>query len=427
MVKLKTIGIFYLLAILILGGCQTNNSESQSQVVKPSNTPNIGEDLTLDQQTLQNQVDNTGCVAISPHPSPGPTEPSLFPAVQATDWVKGAESAYVTVIEYGDYQCPYSAQLAPILNQLLIAYPQEARLVYRHIPLVEQHDKAALAVQASEAAGLHGKFWEMHDLLYERQNEWEGLSQDSFHQWIISAAKDMQIDTDQFIDQLDSDEISRIPKEAWEFNRSLGIPFTPFIVINQQIWSDSLPLNFDNLSAIVKLDLLEKRQYSSCPPVNLDTGKKYVAVIHTEKGDITVQLFPGIAPLAVNNFIFLAREGWYDDISFHRVIENYIAQAGDPSGTGYGSPGYAFKNEISPKLIFDRPGLLAMANAGPDTNGSQFFITMAPAPNLNGNYTIFGEVINGMGVVENLSARDPAAAEPQSPGDIISTIEILEQ
>jgi cyclophilin family peptidyl-prolyl cis-trans isomerase len=425
--KLKTISIFYLFTILILAGCQANISEIESQVAKPSNTPNIGEGFSLDQQILQNQVDNSGCVAISPHPSPGPTEPSLFPAVQKTDWIKGAGSAYVTVIEYGDYQCPFSAQLAPILNQLLITYPLEVRLVYRHIPLVEQHDKAALAVQASETAGLHGKFWEMHDLLFKRQNEWGGMSLDSFHQWIISAAKDMQIDTGQFLDQLDSDEISRIPKEAWEFNRSLGIPFTPFILINQQIWSDSLPLNFDNLSAIVKLDLLEKRQYSSCPPLSLDTGKKYVAVIHTEKGDISVQLFPGIAPLAVNNFIFLAREGWYDDINFHRVIENYIAQAGDPSGTGYGSPGYAFKNEISPKLLFDRPGLLAMANAGPDTNGSQFFITMAPAPNLNGNYTIFGEVINGMVVVEKLSVRDPAAAEVQSSGDIIYTIEILEQ
>jgi cyclophilin family peptidyl-prolyl cis-trans isomerase/protein-disulfide isomerase len=427
MIKRKTINIIYLLVVLVLAGCQNKVSESQNETAQPTNVQNHEADLPANQLSLKNKVDSSGCVAISPQPSPGPTEPSLFPVVQKTDWIKGSKPAYVTVIEYGDYQCPYSAQLAPIINQLINTFPSDVQLVYRHFPLIEQHNKAALAVQAAETAGLYGKFWEMHDRLFENQNEWSNMSLESFHQWILSAAEELQIDSEQFTIQLDSNEISRIPKEAWEFNRSLGIPFTPFIIINQQIWSDSLPLNFDNLSSIVKLDLLEKKQYSSCPPMKLDVGKKYGAIIHTAKGDITIQLFPGIAPIAVNNFIFLAREGWYDGVSFHRVIENYIAQAGDPSGTGYGSPGYAFKNEISPKLTFDHPGLLAMANAGPDTNGSQFFITMAPAPNLNGNYTIFGEVINGMDVVENLSLRDPASAEPRSPGDIISTIEILEQ
>ena len=427
MVKFRTMIRFHLLVVLTLVGCYTNVGEPQVIVVQPTIIPSIEPESTQRKQPRQDQFDISGCVANSPHPSPGPTEPSLFPPVQKNDWVKGPDSAFVTVIEYGDFQCPFSAQLSPILKQLQMSYLSDVRIVYRHYPLIELHDKAALAVQASETAGLQGKFWEMHDLLFNRQNEWAGMSLDSFHQWIISVSKEINVDTDQFSNQFNSDEISSIPTKAWDYNRSLGIPYTPFILINQQIWSDSLPLNFENLSAIVKLDLLEKRQYSSCPPMSLKAENKYIAIIHTEKGDITIQLFPEIAPLAVNNFIFLARDGWYNGVVFHRVIANYIAQAGDPSGTGYGSPGYAFKNEISPKLLFDRPGLLAMANAGPDTNGSQFFITMAPAPTLNGNYTIFGEVINGFNIVENLSVRDPSAAELQPPGDIISTIEISEQ
>ena len=113
----------------------------------------------------------------------------------------------------------------------------------------------------------------------------------------------------------------------------------------------------------------------------LTRKKQYIATIHTEKGDIVIQLFPDKAPLAVNSFVFLARQGWFDGVTFHRVIPGFAAQAGDPSGTGKGNPGYFFNNEIS-DLKFDKPGMVGMANSGPDTNGSQFFITFAPAAHL---------------------------------------------
>jgi cyclophilin family peptidyl-prolyl cis-trans isomerase len=128
----------------------------------------------------------------------------------------------------------------------------------------------------------------------------------------------------------------------------------------------------------------------------------------------------------VNNFVFLARNGWYDGVTFHRVIQDFVAQAGDPSGTGYGSPGYAFSNEIS-DLKFDKAGLVAMANAGPDSNGSQFFITFAPVPRLDGSYTIFGQVISGMEVVKKLSTRDPSGGLDLPPGDVITSVEIEEK
>jgi cyclophilin family peptidyl-prolyl cis-trans isomerase len=131
--------------------------------------------------------------------------------------------------------------------------------------------------------------------------------------------------------------------------------------------------------------------------------------------------------LAVNNFIFLVKQGWYDGVTFHRVLPGYIAQAGDRSGTGFGGPGYAFDNEISSFLTFDGPGVVAMANAGPGSNGSQFFITYTATPNLNGGYTIFGRVIAGMAVAQMLTPRDPSRALDLPPGDKILSVTIEEQ
>jgi cyclophilin family peptidyl-prolyl cis-trans isomerase len=161
------------------------------------------------------------------------------------------------------------------------------------------------------------------------------------------------------------------------------------------------------------------------PAMAIDPTRHYSAVIETEKGDIDVELFADKTPVTVNNFVFLARQGYYDNTTFHRVIDGFMAQGGDPTGTGTGGPGYRFQDEIVPDLVFDQPGLLAMANAGPGTNGSQFFITYVPTPHLNGAHTIFGRVTSGLDVAEALTRRDPSANPP--PGDKIITIRIDEQ
>jgi peptidyl-prolyl cis-trans isomerase B (cyclophilin B) len=166
-------------------------------------------------------------------------------------------------------------------------------------------------------------------------------------------------------------------------------------------------------------------QWSQPPAMTIDPARQYSATIVTEKGDIEVELFAAQTPVTVNNFVFLAREGYYDNTTFHRVLDNFMAQAGDPTGTGSGGPGYRFEDEIVPELTFDQPGLLAMANAGPGTNGSQFFITYEPTPHLNGLHTIFGRVTSGLDVAESLTRRNPGANVP--PGDQILTIEIAEQ
>lgn len=169
---------------------------------------------------------------------------------------------------------------------------------------------------------------------------------------------------------------------------------------------------------------LRNNFYDAYPEMVIDVNGRYEAVIVTEKGDIRIKLLSEIAPLAVNNFVFLAEQGFYDGLTFHRVLDGFMAQGGDPTGSGTGGPGYEFANETSPDLVFDRAGLLAMANAGPDTNGSQFFITMAAAPWLDGGYTIFGEVIEGQDVVNALTRRNPEE-NPTFTGDVIQRIEIM--
>ncbi len=164
--------------------------------------------------------------------------------------------------------------------------------------------------------------------------------------------------------------------------------------------------------------------YEHPPEMVIDPETSYVATIKTEKGDLVVELFAGQAPRTVNNFIFLAREGYYDNTTFHRVIEDFMAQAGDPSGTGRGGPGYTFADEFHPDLTHDGPGVLSMANAGANTNGSQFFITFAETPWLDGKHSVFGKVVEGMDVVRKISLRDPQTA--QAPGDVIETIVIEE-
>lgn len=171
--------------------------------------------------------------------------------------------------------------------------------------------------------------------------------------------------------------------------------------------------------------LVGTKQYSSAPPLTLDLTKQYIAIVKMAKGgEFTIQLYPDKAPITVNSFIFLARQGFYDGVTFHRVISGFMAQGGDPTGTGMGNPGYKFVNEQN-DLAFDKAGVVAMANAGANTNGSQFFITFGPVSLSESDFTIFGQVISGMDVVNGLTLRDPNQ-NPTYSGDVIESIVINE-
>ncbi len=164
--------------------------------------------------------------------------------------------------------------------------------------------------------------------------------------------------------------------------------------------------------------------YDRPPEMALDPGKDYYANLITEKGTVRIRLFAEKAPETVNNFVFLAREGYYDGTTFHRVIEGFMAQGGDPTGTGTGGPGYSIRDEFHPDLRHDRPGILSMANRGPNTGGSQFFITRAATPWLDDRHAVFGEVVEGMEVVNALHERDPQS--DSEPGDRIERVQIEE-
>jgi len=166
------------------------------------------------------------------------------------------------------------------------------------------------------------------------------------------------------------------------------------------------------------------KQWSTPPEMVIDPKKKYSATISTDKGDMLIELFADKAPKTVNNFVFLAREGYYDNTIFHRVIADFMVQGGDPTASGRGGPGYRFADEFHPSLKHNKPGILSMANAGPGTNGSQFFITHVPTPHLDGKHAIFGQITGGMDVLMSIPPRDPG--RPEYPGVKINTITITE-
>lgn len=158
--------------------------------------------------------------------------------------------------------------------------------------------------------------------------------------------------------------------------------------------------------------------------MGIDPKHQYRARIETDLGTMVLRLFADKAINTVNNFVFLARQGFYDGTIFHRVIKDFMAQGGDPTGTGTGGPGYRFGDEFHPSLVHDKPGILSMANAGPNTNGSQFFITYAATPWLDRKHSVFGEVIEGMDVLKAIPARDPT--RPEYPGVTILRITVEE-
>lgn len=328
----------------------------------------------------------------------------------------------------------------PWLSRLEDEYSEEVRVVFRHFPLISIHDKALLTSEAAEAAGAQGAFWEMYERIFEGQQEWSSVSPDEAREILIGYAQELGLDTERFATDLDKGTYQEKVMTSYEEAAAIGLPGTPTFFFNRQYFS--APLSYFYLDAFVRLELLAERQYNAPPEMVIDPQKRYQATIKTEKGDIILELEAEKAPTTVNNFVFLAREGWYDGGTFFRVLPGFMAQTGDPTDTGIGGPGYRFADEFDPDLKHDSPGILSMANSGPDTNGSQFFITYEAAPWLDAYdensdlkaceqqevscHAVFGRVIEGLDVLESLTPRNPAENPELPPGDKIITIEIEE-
>lgn len=407
-----------LAAAMLLSAC--------SQVAPPD-LPSAGEpDNQATQAPLATQDINAvemECQVVSLVPTQSPEQASLFPPPGDEDWKLGGEEPLMTIIEYSDFQCPYCSALAPVLSEFVEKHPDDVLVVFRHFPL-PSHPLAIQAAAASEAAGLQGEFWEMHDRIFAGQSAWNEMTPEQFAVWLEGQANEMGLDEAKFIEDMTSTAVVDKVKAAQQKGIETQIPGTPFLLLNGQIYQG--PRDLGNLEAIFQLFKLKDKQYTYCPPMQIDINKQYIATLETEKGDIVVQLFPDKAPKAVNSFVFLARQGWLNGITFHRVLPDFVAQAGDPSGTGFGGPGYTFADEIT-ELKFDKPGVLGMANSGPGSNGSQFFITYNAVPSLDGRYTVFGEVIEGMETLRNLTPRDPSQSMDLPPGDKILSVRIQEK
>lgn len=167
------------------------------------------------------------------------------------------------------------------------------------------------------------------------------------------------------------------------------------------------------------------KQWNTPPELTIDLKKTYFALLQTDVGEMKIKLFADKTPVTVNNFVFLVKEGFYDNTIFHRVISNFMVQAGDPTGTGRGGPGYRFRDEFHPDLKHHKRGILSMANAGPNTNGSQFFITHVGTPWLDNKHTVFGELVAGEETLMSIPERDPNKLN--SPAITLNSIEIIEE
>jgi cyclophilin family peptidyl-prolyl cis-trans isomerase len=269
-------------------------------------------------------------------------------------------------------------------------------------------------------------FWEYHDELFARQDQFAPGDADNAREVFIAIATDLGLDVDQFTQELDdgvyASYVAMLEQEA----AGLGMTGTPAVIFNGELLQQVPPSAF-YWNAFVDLALLEESQYESAPEMNINVDSIYRATVTMESGDqFVMDLYPASAPQTVNSFVFLANEGWFDGVQFHRVLPGFVAQTGDPTGLGMGGPGYAIPNEIDPALTHAETGMVAMANSGPDTNGSQWYITLGDAAFLDGQYSIFGRVVEGMDVVQGITPRDPSQNPEIPAGDRIETIEIEE-
>jgi cyclophilin family peptidyl-prolyl cis-trans isomerase/protein-disulfide isomerase len=346
------------------------------------------------------------------------------PASSETDRAYGTSTPKVTIISYCSYQRSACKNLVLALADLQQKYKDELRVVLRQYPQPELEDKSLLAAYAVEAAGMENRYWQMNNVLYSQQSDWLDLTPAEFQSWLVEQAGKLDINRTRWeanmADVNMRARVARVIEEA----AGLQLSGTPVLFFNNIMVKTSI--DPDSLKVLIEYFLLPEKAYSDCPEMAIDTAKSYTATFKTEKGEIVFELFDDIAPLSVNSFVKLARDGWYNGTSFFRVIPGFVAQGGDPSNSGLGSPGYGISSEVDPALRFDTPGLLAFNRNTDGLSGSQFFITYTPLPELDGQFTIIGRVVEGMSVINSLRPRNPETDEILLAADVLIAVTIAE-
>ncbi len=404
MVKItRTLIIVGTLLMLVLAAC------------KPAATPTIAPTSTPAPTT--SETTPTGPVVIATPSEPGECYINPMGEVEVTpvgpdDHVKGSSSPKYVIIEYSDFQCPGCAGMAPIVHEFVKNHP-DVQLVYRHFPL-SFHQNAQLAAEAAEAAGAQGKFWEMHDKLFT-DNAWKSMEPADARKQMSVYAQELGLDVAKFDAELDNHTYkARVERDLNEA-MALQLQGTPSFIVNGIIYPFDMPLAYEGLESFLRLLALRDRQYQNPPEQTLDMNKTYRATLKTSKGDVVIEFFNASAPVQVNNFIFLAREKWYDGASFFLVRRDFVAVSGDPSNSGYGYPGYFCVGETN--STFDRAGLVGMLPNG------QFFITLGTQANqLSNEFSLIGQVVSGLEYLQALSDDGSLTA-----ADYIESVTITEQ
>lgn len=354
-------------------------------------------------------------VAVAFAPEQGPL------VVTEADHVIGPDDALVTIMYYSDYACEYCADLSDALQNILPNY-DNVRIVYRPLPLLT--DNSFIAAQAAESVAAQAgpdAFIEFGKMMYGSQGEWPAEDEGDLLARMSEYAEIVGADPDQMAEDVSEGAyIEAVVASAGPAVQA-GIETLPLVFVNGQPYNPP-PQDPAALEAIIDIGLTEQT-YHELPPLQIDPGGAYRAWIETTQGTIIVDLYAEVAPQTVNNFAYLACRGYYENIYWHRVIPGFVAQAGDPSGTGIGGPSYGVPDEYiteaytSADLTFEEgAGLLSMAKSNaPDSAGSQFFITLEPDP-VNGpatyldeDFTIFGRVIAGQEVAEALAPYQSAS------------------
>jgi cyclophilin family peptidyl-prolyl cis-trans isomerase/protein-disulfide isomerase len=380
---------------LVMAGCAPGSA--QIAPTPPAWTP-----IALNPLPASVSPTMTDAVALA-----GTVIPTLAPIapISDADWVRGPAGAAITLLVYSDYQCATCADLDAVLARLQQLHPDDIRLIFRPFPLLTLYDKTSLATQAVASAGTQGQLWKMHDMLYSRRGEWAALTPDEFTTWLAGAAQAAGLDAVQLADDLATRRYEPFVADAYNRAVAEGIPGAPFLFFNRDLML--FPPTLENLEANVRLTLLAGRQFGAYPPFTLEPGTDYHARVRLNIGEITLDLFEDTAPLAVNSFLFLAQNDWFDGTPVYRVVRGQYIEAGDPTGTGFGAPGYAYELEGSPARTFNRAGVVGIASDDPATLGSRFFISLTSLPLFDSTRTVLGTVTSGLDRLEALTARDP--------------------
>ena len=408
-----------LVLTILLSACNTTGKSAQptaAPTTVPTEATTSGGDQTASTATITG--DENPCVPFSIISQSLTTPYPGLPEVTNEDYIVGPKNAPVTFMVYSEPQCPYCAQFDPLIESFTALYPNDVRFVFRLRPFPESfHDKSILASQAMVAAGLQGKFDEFRIWIFLHQNKnpnnpavadlpdtefWAGLAPADLDEWLKERIPELGIEPDQFLKDMFSDAVVKEVQDAKASADAIGISGTPTLFINGYQWSENQRGN-EIFSIYTKLLLNRDKEYAACPAITVDNSKSYSATITTTKGDIVVDLFADKAPNAVNSFIFLAREGWYNNLPI--ISTDQFVLSGDPTDTGYGGPGYAYKDEIDSTLNFNEPGTLAIFGVGAGLNGSTFFINKIALTGQEGR-TIFGKVTSGLDVLNKLELRD---------------------